>query len=81
MARLGGKHDHDHDRYRGQVSVVLATYRASQRLGLEGVLSISDLLRYRDDALRKLDGLAEGTRLDAPCAHYRDEAVREITAS
>jgi hypothetical protein len=72
---------HDHAGYRGRVSVVLATYRASQRLGLEGVLSTSDLLRNRDDALRKLTELADPAELDGPCVEYREEALREISAS
>jgi len=72
---------HDHARYRSRVGVVLATYRASQRLGLEGVLSTSDLLRNRDDALRKLTELADPTELDGLCAEYRDEALREVYAS
>ncbi len=49
---------HDHNLYLGRVSVVLATYRAGQRLAFDGFLSTGDLHRHRQDALRTLAEMA-----------------------
>ena len=73
--------NHDHDRYRGRLTVVLATYRTGQRLALGGVLSTGDLLRQRHDALRRLAELAEEPGLDQACKLRHDEASAEVAAS
>jgi hypothetical protein len=72
---------HDHDRYRGRLSVALATYRAGQRLALSGGLSTADLLRQRHEALESLTALAQVPDLDAACRLRVDAAVAEIASS
>jgi hypothetical protein len=77
MAGIG----HDHNRYRGRVRVLLSTYRASQRLALEGVISAGDLLRHREDALRKLTELAVTSEDADDCTQYCNEAITEVSTS
>jgi hypothetical protein len=72
---------HDHNRYRGRVRVLLSTYRASQRLALEGIVSAADLLRHREDALRKLTELAVTSADGDACTQYCKEAITEVSAS
>ena len=73
--------EHNHVQYSGRVAVVLATYRAAQRLALSGVLPSADLLRQRHDGLQRLTALAEEAGVDPSCRHRCDAAVAEIASS
>lgn len=72
---------HDHESLAERLAILLATYRASQRLALSSVLSASDLLRRRTAALTELRELAATPGLDHACFAACEEAIAEVTAS
>lgn len=71
---------HDHESLRERLEILLATYRASQRLGLTTVLSAADLLRRRAATLTELRELAATPGLDQTCFAACEEAIVEVTA-